>query len=138
MTGVQSRFESWYRDRTIVVTGAYGYLGASLCQRLHKCGACLRRATRGRPGLAEDEAWIGNLLDSEFCDKLVAGADAIFHMAAQTSVRSSHENPVADLRANVETTLRLLDSARRGRSSPAFIYCGTATEVGLAASGAVG
>lgn len=126
------RFADWYRGRTVAVTGAYGYIGAGLCERLRSAGAKLRRATRGRAGAAaDDECLVGDVSDAEFCHRLIEGADAVFHLAAQTSIKTSHEDPVGDLRANVESTLRLLDACARAGRKPAFVYAGTTTEIGF-------
>lgn len=122
-----------YRGRTVVVTGAYGYLGTGMSALLAAGGADVRRASRGRPGV-DSSAWVGDLLDQDFCDRLVAGASAVFHFAGQTSVKASEDDPVGDLRANVESTLRLLAACGRAKTQPAFVYAGTATEVGLTES----
>jgi len=127
--------EGWYKGRIVVVTGAYGYLGTGLCNYLRFAGARIRRATRGRAGLENDaEAWVGDLTDPVFCKDLAAGADAVFHMAGQTSIAVSHEDPIGDLRANVESTLRLLEACSQAGRTPAFIHSGTATEIGVTLS----
>lgn len=124
--------EDWYEGRTIAVTGAYGYIGAGLCARLRAAGAQLRRATRGRSEAREDpQAWVGDLRDASFVRKLVSGADAVFHLAGQTSVSSANEDPLADLQANVGSTLNLLVACEAAGQRPAFVYSGTATEIGL-------
>ncbi|MEO8064322.1 MAG: NAD-dependent epimerase/dehydratase family protein [Pseudomonadota bacterium] len=124
--------EAWYRGRTIAITGAYGYLGTGLSALLEQAGATVRRATRGRS--EADAAWVGSLIDASFCRRLVAGADAVFHLAAQTSVPQSWADPLADLRENVESTVALLKACADESHKPAFVYAGTATQIGLTTS----
>lgn len=117
----------WYRGRTVVVTGGFGYLASGLCERLERAGARLRRTSRR----AREGAWVGDLGDASFVASLVAGADVVFHLAAQTSVGVSHDHPFADLAANVGSTLALLEACARGERAPHFVYSGTATAIGL-------
>lgn len=135
MSPAETSFDAWYQGRIVVVTGAYGYLGSGLCARMRAAGARLRRVTRGRPDVTGDaEAWAGDLGDAAFVTRLVDGADAVVHLSGQTSIKVSHDDPVGDLRANVGSTLALLDACARGKRQPAFVYSGTATEIGLTTS----
>ena len=118
----------WYRGRTVAVTGAFGYLGSALSQRLLEAGAIVRRGTRSR---TEPHAFKSALEDPASCDRLVDGADAVFHFAAQTSIKIADDDPVRDLGANVISTLQLLEACRRSGREPAFVLAGTATQIGL-------
>jgi nucleoside-diphosphate-sugar epimerase len=120
---------AWYRGRTVAITGAYGYIGAGLSEMLAGAGATVRRATRGRP--AADGEWVGSLTDEAFARRLVAGADAVFHLAGQTSVPQSWADPLEDLRENVGSTISLLKACADQGGKPAFVHAGTATEIGL-------
>lgn len=132
MVSGKANFGAWYDGRVIAVTGAYGYLGSGLCARLERSGARIRRATRGRGTHAMDpNAWVGDLSDLDFSTRLVNGADAVFHLAGQTSVKVSTDDPLGDLRANVGTTLTLLHACSLEGRRPAFVYSGTATELGI-------
>jgi nucleoside-diphosphate-sugar epimerase len=119
----------WYRGRTVAITGGYGYIGTGLSALLAEVGATVRRATRGR--VDAPDGWVGSLTDPGFCRSLVAGADAVFHLAAQTSVPQSWADPLADLRENVGSTLTLLRACADEGHKPAFVYAGTATQIGL-------
>jgi len=130
-----AKWRDWYRGRTAVITGGYGYIGDGLSAALRKAGCRLRRATRGRPGIAGDpEAWSGDPADPVFCAKLVAGADAVFHLSGQTSVPAAEQDPLGDLKANVQSTLTLLAACQRGGRRPAFVYAGTVCVIGLTLS----
>ena len=74
--------------RTLLVTGATGFLGTHLVARLLESGAALRVLTRSR---AEElrargiEFVEGSVLDENACAAAVRGASAIFHLAGQVS-----------------------------------------------------
>jgi nucleoside-diphosphate-sugar epimerase len=130
-----AKSRDWYRGRTAVITGGYGYIGDGLSAALREAGCNLRRVTRGRPGIAGGkEAWTGDLTDPVFCVKLVEGADAVFHLSGQTSVPAAEQDPVGDLKANVRSTLTLLAACQQAGRHPAFIHAGTVSEIGLTLS----
>lgn len=54
----------------------------------------------------------GDITDREALEKALPGHDAIVHLAAQSGVPTSLEDPEEDCRLNVVGTLRVLDAAR--------------------------
>lgn len=102
----------------VVVTGASGFIGAALCERLRSLGRPLLGAVRNAaPGLAADMQPVGDLAqaDDERLDELCAGAEAVVHLAGRAHVmRESHADPArAYHAANVEATARLARAAVR-------------------------
>ena len=128
MSGI-SQHDAWYCGRVVVVTGGFGYLGSGLSARLQTAGAIVRRATRGRPLV--ESAYVGDLGERSFVDRLVTGADVVFHFAGQTSIQAAQSDPAGDVAANIGSTALLLDACKRGGRHPAFVYAGTATSIGL-------
>ncbi|APW98895.1 UDP-glucose 4-epimerase [Halobiforma lacisalsi AJ5] len=55
----------------------------------------------------------GSITDEEQVDDLVAGADVVYHQAAQAGVRKSVEQPEKVNEYNVDGTMTLLEAARR-------------------------
>ena len=128
----------------VLVTGAAGFIGSHLVERLLDEGRelvgidCLtdyydparkRRhlaAALGRPGfrfLAED------LLDADL-DRLLDGCDLVFHEAAQAGVRASWGSDYAIyLRCNLAATQRLLE-AMKGREQTRLIYASSSSVYG--------
>lgn len=112
----------WYRGKTAVVSGASGYIAAALIERLSADGAKVVKLSRELTGdYADPEVW-----------KLaLPGADAVFHLAAQTSFYKAAENPDADFHANVTPMRALLEAGRAAGLKPFVVFAGSSTEAGL-------
>jgi nucleoside-diphosphate-sugar epimerase len=114
--------------RHSVVTGAAGFIGSHLCERLLAAGQQVRGLDAftdyyprrhkddnvapliGREGFELIE---GDLEDVEL-ESLLEGADAVYHLAGQPGVRSSWgEGFESYVRRNVVATQRLLEACRR-------------------------
>ncbi|MFQ5874052.1 MAG: NAD-dependent epimerase/dehydratase family protein [Dehalococcoidia bacterium] len=54
--------------------------------------------------------------------RVVDGADLILHVAAQTALTTSIEDPVADFEVNARGTLNVLEAARQQGQSPVLLY----------------
>ncbi|MDO8616017.1 MAG: GDP-mannose 4,6-dehydratase [Dehalococcoidia bacterium] len=103
-----------------LITGCAGFIGSHLAERLLAEGwsvyGTARRQRRnlerlgGRLNVRECD-----MLDSARVEALVAEArpDAVFHLAAQSSVPNSWRQPELTFRVNVFGTLNLLEALRR-------------------------
>lgn len=115
--------------RTVVVTGATGFIGVPLCTLLVGSGVEVRAAVRRESAvltdLAKDPATRGRLLQVVVGDLgpasdwsgALAGADAVVHLAARVHVPGVAGQAERDrFRAiNVDATLRLAEDAARAR-----------------------
>jgi len=99
---------------TVFVTGASGYLGRAVVERLLARGASVRCLLRGDPARLPwgDRVEIvrGDVTDRDAVRRGVAGADTVFHMAAcvKTWVRDAREFD----RVNVDAVEALIAAAR--------------------------
>ena len=59
------------------------------------------------------ELWVGDIKDPDFALKAAHGMECIVHLAANTGVIPSIENPQADCEANVIGTFNYLEAARQ-------------------------
>lgn len=103
----------------VFVTGADGFIGRHLCERLERRGFTVTRAVRTQPEGAADKPRL-TTGDLEACDRLhsmVAGHDAIVHLAGRAHVlRETSSDPRAAFhRANVDATARLAQAAIAAR-----------------------
>ena len=102
--------------RTVLVTGANGFVGTPLCDALAHQGWTVRRALRNKDSNNTnfDDAVIGDIGPHTDWHAAVTGVDTVIHLAARTHVM--HEttgDPVAEYRrVNVDGTLPLAQAAR--------------------------
>jgi NAD dependent epimerase/dehydratase len=112
--------------RNVLVTGAAGFIGSNLVERLVKAGAKVRAMTHynalsslgnleflTRDVLPDVEILAGNIEDSDYVMSAVQGQDIILHLAALIAIPYSYVAPRSYVRANVEGTLNVLEAARR-------------------------
>lgn len=99
----------------VLVTGADGFIGRHLCARLERRDFSVTRAVRAPSTKGGDGnlAVTGELADCDRLERLVAGHDAIAHLAGRAHVvRETALDPRAEFqRANVDATLRLARAA---------------------------
>ncbi|CAA9257665.1 MAG: UDP-glucuronate decarboxylase [uncultured Acidimicrobiales bacterium] len=127
-----------------LVTGAAGFIGSHLCERLLRDGWDVRGADCFTPhyGRAVKEANVATLrassrfelaeVDLRLADSaaLVAGCDTVFHLAAQPGVRTSWSDGFAlHDDANVRVTQRLLEAVAQ-HPVQRFVYTSSASVYG--------
>jgi NAD dependent epimerase/dehydratase len=113
------------RAETVLVTGAGGFIGSHLVERLLSDGATVRafcRYTSGtkignlrelpKDALAEVDLRFGDLHDRDVMQAAVEGVDVVYHLAASISVAYSYVAPREVVQSNVLGTLNVLTAAR--------------------------
>src|SRR5579859_181962 len=114
----------------VLVTGGAGFIGRRLVQALLGTGAEVTVADRRAPAGPGVRPVVGDLRDPSVADQAVSpGTDAIFHMAAVTSVLKSLDDPAGTYEANVAVTATLLELAR-ARGVRSFLLASTNAVVG--------
>lgn len=108
--------------KTVLVTGAAGFIGSHICEYLLKYGAKVVAFDNLVTGLQSNiDLHInhpnyrfikGDLTDLESCILAARGADAISHQAALGSVPRSVKFPLATHEANVTGFLNILEAAK--------------------------
>ncbi len=111
------------KGKRVLVTGAGGFIGSHLAERLVELGARVRAMVRynglGRRGWLEEserapdmEMYAGDLCDRDSVQRAVKGMDIVFHLGALIAIPYSYEAPGSYVRVNVEGTLNVLQAAR--------------------------
>ena len=75
------------------------------------------------------ELVVGDVLDKELALKVAKKADVIVHLAANTGVGPSVENPRKDMEANVIGTFNMLEAARQNNVKR-FIFASSGAPIG--------
>ena len=114
------------RGKTVLVTGADGFIGSHLAERLAREGARVRAFVlynsfsswgwlgQSPPELREAmEIFPGDVRDAEQVAEAVRGCEIVFHLAALISVAYSFKSPESFLDTNIRGTLNVLQAARR-------------------------
>lgn len=98
-----------------LVLGAGGFIGTNLCRALVAQGCFVRAFGRRQsfPELLTGCHWIsGNFSDPTSLATAIQGCDVVFHLINATTPASANLDKVADLEANVVSTLRFLEICR--------------------------
>ena len=102
-----------------LVTGGAGFIGSHLCRRLTEAGVEVTAVDRLAPG---DETGqpdgpsfrLADIREDALAEVFrQARPEAVFHLAAQTSVIKSEEDPAEDASVNVLGSLNVLQNCRR-------------------------
>ena len=102
------------RKESIMVTGAEGFIGTNLVKAIRNTG---------KDVIPVDYKLGNDLLDKRIIDNLPQ-ADVVVHLAGKTFVPSAWEDPFSMYDININTTLNMLEYARR-RNVKKFIFPST-------------
>ena len=110
----------------VMVTGADGFIGSHLVERLVAEGARVRAFcvynSRGSIGWLEDadpavraalDVRMGDIRDKAFVDHATQGVEIVFHLAALIAIPYSYVAVESFVDTNVHGTLNVLEAARR-------------------------
>lgn len=113
-----------WAGRHVLVTGAGGFIGSHLVERLVELGADVRGFFRytsaGRLGWIEHcrpevrrviEPVLGDLRDSDAVRRAVRGTDVVFHLGALIGIPYSYVHPRETLETNTTGTFNVLAAA---------------------------
>jgi len=119
----------------IIVTGGAGFIGTHLCRKLlaegHNVTVIDNESNSVRSSVPRGaEFCLGDVTRPEDLEPVFAkGCDAVCHLAGQVSIIRAFDNPVADLRTNVEGTVNVVEMCLAHRV-PRLIYASSMTAYG--------
>lgn len=112
-----------WADKKVLVTGAGGFIGSHLAERLVETGASVRALVHynslGSWGWLDEspvrndiEVVAGDVCDRDSVCQAMRDTEIVFHLAALIGIPYSYHAPVSYVRTNIEGTLNVLQSAR--------------------------
>ena len=108
-----------WRDKRALVTGGGGFIGSHVADALVARGAIVTVVDNFSTGFREfvtQSASLklveGDLLDQSLCDRVVAGQDFVFHLAANADIKDGLKHPRLDIEQNVVATQNVLEAMR--------------------------
>jgi len=116
----------------VFVTGATGFLGSHLVERLTRDGAAVSVLVRGNPDRMVKE--LGHLrvvqgdLNHPFS---ISDASTVFHLAAVSHVGRALEDPRQTFETNTGGTITVLEAVRRSSSVERLVFVSTAHVYGV-------
>ena len=132
-----------FADKRILITGGLGFIGSNLAVRLLAEGArvtlcdAMIEGYGGNPAnireiRSEVEVDTSDVRDAEAMERLVAGKDVVFHLAAQVSHIMSLSNPYPDIDINIKGTAVVLEACRKKNPEAVVVRSGTRGQYGPA------
>ncbi|MCZ7590360.1 MAG: GDP-mannose 4,6-dehydratase [Gaiella sp.] len=117
---------SHWQSRTVLVTGAGGFIGSTLVDILVRRGASVRAFVRynsrddhahiedlDRDIRAEVDVYSGDLQNPEAVAGAVAGRDVVLHLGALIPIPYSYRHPREYVFANIDGTINVLEACRQ-------------------------
>ena len=112
-----------FEGKTVLITGAGGFIGSHLTERLTELNARVRAMVHynalGSAGWLDASPWrdkievvAGDIRDRDSVKTAMQGAEVVFHLAALIAIPYSYRAPDSYVRTNVGGTLNVLQSAR--------------------------
>ena len=135
-----------YKGRRVYVTGADGFIGSHLVERLVEYGANVTALVQynafDRLGWLDDvpddirkccRPVVGDIRDAAFMTGSLKGHDIVFHLAALIGIPFSYVAPASYVETNVLGTLNVLEAAR-ANGAQRVVHTSTSEVYGTAVS----
>lgn len=136
--------DAFFRGRRVLVTGAAGFIGSHLTERLiaaeAQVRAFVRYQSRGEIGWLEElpeeqlaglDLVRGDLRDPDALQRAVSGQEIVFHLGALIAIPYSYQHPHDFVQTNIVGTGHLLDACRR-TGIARFVHTSTSEVFGSA------
>jgi NAD dependent epimerase/dehydratase len=112
-----------WQNKRVLVTGAGGFIGSHLVERLVELGASVRALIHYNalgswgwldysPHRERIEVIVGDLTDRDLVFQAARNVEIVFHLGALIAIPYSYQAPSSYVRTNIEGTLNILLAAR--------------------------
>ena len=111
-----------WQEKKVLVTGAGGFIGSHLAEKLTEQGASVtalvRYNSKGLKGWLDSSSYrdrmeivAGDVTDQDCIRRIVKGKDVVFHLAALIGIPYSYHAPMSYVKTNIEGSLNLVQAA---------------------------
>lgn len=129
-------YNNYYKNKNVLITGGYGFIGSNLALKLLDLGASVHVIDNMSKDYGANIFNLNekseNLLfskldtrDKKGIEEVIKGQDIIFNLAGQLSHVGSMEDPWNDLSINVEAQINILESCRKYNPNVLILFAGT-------------
>ena len=122
------------KNKNILITGACGFIGSHLTERLTELGARVRAIvyynsfntwgwldTLTKEKINKIDVWPGDIRCSHTIYKAMQDVDYVFHLAALIAIPYSYRSPESYVDTNIKGTLNILQAAKEYKTQRVFI-----------------
>ncbi|MGA2527195.1 MAG: GDP-mannose 4,6-dehydratase [Smithellaceae bacterium] len=110
-------------SKKVLVTGAGGFIGSHLTERLVELGHEVRAFVHYNsasnwgwleksPYIKDIEVYAGDIRDFDSARNAIKGCKEIYHLAALIGIPYSYDSPLAYIKTNIEGTYNVLENSR--------------------------
>ena len=147
------RGKNFYKNKRVLVTGADGFMGSHLTEKLLDAGARVSIFVRGNSTTGTTQYTLKNIKhrEKELDDILtgnIASVDSkelviknnpeiIFHLAADAYVPNSFDHPIEVMETNVIGTLNMLHAVKEGKGIKRIICTSSSEIYGMTIGGSI-
>ena len=144
---------SYYKNKRVLVTGADGFMGSHLTERLLSEGAKVSVYVRGNSTIGTTQYALKNTKHLEKrIEKIITGniasadtkeliiknrPEVIFHLAADAYVPNSFEHPIEVMETNVIGTLNILHAAKEYKNIKRVVCTSSSEIYGMTIGGSI-
>jgi UDP-glucose 4-epimerase len=129
-------YQSFYRDRRVMITGGLGFIGSNLARQLVALGADVLLVDSLIPDYGGNlfnidglngalRVNIADVRQQSTMNYLVRDREVIFNLAGQVSHIDSMRDPYQDLEINCRSQLTILEACRRNNPGTKVVFAGT-------------
>lgn len=145
--------KSFYKGKRVLVTGADGFMGSHLTERLINFGAVVSAFVRGTSSVGTNQCSLKNIQHltgrmEELITGNIASADSkdlviknrpelIFHLAADAYVPNSFDHPMEVMETNLIGTLNMLHAAKEGNGIKRIVCTSSSEIYGMTIGGSI-
>ncbi len=121
------KFFAKMKFKNVLVTGGAGFIGSHLCQRLLKADikpVIIDNLSVGKKeNVPKGSVFVkGDIQNFSLVKKLIGKVDAVYHLAANVTIRGSVDKFYEDAQTNIMGTLNLLRACKGSKKVKKFIF----------------